>query len=271
MTIKIGTNKHELTNAFIMVDGVKRHIIEIKVPTSGGNKSVWTAYDDKTKAPGPKRLKKGTMQEGFFGVFPNSEIMDGKTIAAKTGLTEGSLLNNDTDWLKFAWKGKILLRPQKPVRNNFDWDMLNEKGLVFGTEIEHNGVKYKVRLHHGAVNDPFNNDAPDKEAKGSEYNRLILPLFLERKNNSWVNPEYVESDLSDWGAYYTHAEMGVVSDSVGCQVLCIESRKDRPVYHSYRGGVRDSVSLMGSKLKTVPQTHPTFSTSGWIPILEVIE
>lgn len=42
MTIKIGTNKHELTNAYAMVDGVKRRIIEIKVPTSSGNKSVWT-------------------------------------------------------------------------------------------------------------------------------------------------------------------------------------------------------------------------------------
>ena len=42
MTIKIGTNKHVLTNAFVMVDGVKRQIVEIKVPTVGGNKSVWT-------------------------------------------------------------------------------------------------------------------------------------------------------------------------------------------------------------------------------------
>lgn len=42
MTIKIGTNKHELINAYVMVDGVKRQIVEIKVPTSGGNKSVWT-------------------------------------------------------------------------------------------------------------------------------------------------------------------------------------------------------------------------------------
>lgn len=41
MTIKIGTNKHELINAYVMVDGVKRQIIEIKVPTRSGNRSVW--------------------------------------------------------------------------------------------------------------------------------------------------------------------------------------------------------------------------------------
>ncbi|HHV41313.1 MAG TPA: hypothetical protein GXX72_00455, partial [Clostridiaceae bacterium] len=46
------------------------------------------AYDDLTGSPGPKNLISGTMQEGFFGEVPASELITGDALASECGISQ---------------------------------------------------------------------------------------------------------------------------------------------------------------------------------------
>lgn len=94
MTIKIGANKHELTDAFVMVSGVKRQIVEIKVPTVGGNKSVWTSEMTLAKLPVGARVKYSGSK------YYNKEIIYIKLEDGHYGNNETTLLSEKIICLK---------------------------------------------------------------------------------------------------------------------------------------------------------------------------
>ena len=105
-------------------------------------------------------------------------------------------INDDVNWLVFSDNGIEKLIPKKPLCFGVPWGFIKIKGLIDGSKtITIDGKTYKIRLMK-AYNDKFdvnkgnfnNNSKDGSPEKGSEWNRMILPLIgvdgEEKYNNS---------------------------------------------------------------------------------------
>ena len=104
-----------------------------------------TAPDDHTNAPGGKVLLKGDRNCGFYGFVqphefglindneePNN-IFNGDNLALAIGLSQGVSVYKNVPWMKFSWRGKILLIPMRVLRTNLSWDRIYLTGAVYGS------------------------------------------------------------------------------------------------------------------------------------------
>jgi hypothetical protein len=80
----------------------------------------------------PDTLSFGTMNRGFFGIIPASAFITGDNLCSELGITQGTAQFSDTDWLKFAFQGDILITPMKPIRYGISWNAIYNAGAVYG-------------------------------------------------------------------------------------------------------------------------------------------
>lgn len=224
-----------------------------------------TIADDTKLSPGPIILAKGTMQEGYFGLVTSAEMITGDALTTLVGITQGTSQNSTTNWLKFAYKGKVLFVAQKPIRYSLSWDSINAVGAVTGTkQVAIKSLNYKVRLLQGALTNPSENNAADLGAKGSEWNRLMLAVHEQVKNKNWAYPAYVESDIQDFGTYFTDADLITKSSfGNGSYSWCQETTKS----DSSARVIRGYTGVSNSSWDTSSTVHATY---GWRPVLELI-
>jgi hypothetical protein len=157
--------------------------------------------------PGPSTLIAGDMQAGYFGTVSANDFITGNALCSAIGLSAGISQFSNTDWLKFAYKGKIQFVAMKPIRYNLSWDRINSAGAIYGKNITIDGLTYKVRSFRGAEHDPTNSYADtDKDAIGSEWNDLMLPIHAEATTGSWTHPQYVGT-VPNWGIGFTDADL----------------------------------------------------------------
>ncbi|HCF71936.1 MAG TPA: hypothetical protein DER33_10220 [Syntrophomonas sp.] len=105
--------------------------------------------DDYRGSPGGQLLTHGNMTNGgYFGRYTG--IVTGNALAAAVGTSIGTsqiYLNNNIDWVKFGYEGKILFIARKPIRRAISWNDLNNIGCVYGTkQVTFDGITYKCRL-----------------------------------------------------------------------------------------------------------------------------
>lgn len=221
--------------------------------------------DDVSGSPGSPYLLDGTIQAGYFGLVPASDLFTATALSAAVGISVGIVQHDATPWLKFAWKGKILFRPQKAIRHTISWDNINSAGCVMGTKtISKDGKAYRVRLMQGALTNPSAGTAPDLGAKGSEWNRLMLPIHEQATTGAWTYPSFAEAAVVGWGIGFTDADL-LTQNSYGSGsfVWCQETRSDNTSNRVTRGfnGVTNS-SASASSVANV--------NYGWAPVLELI-
>lgn len=226
-----------------------------------------SANDDKYGTPGNVMLLAGDMQAGYFGTVPASEFIDGNTLASILGISVGTSQYPNTDWLKFGYKEKILFSPMKPIRHSISWNNIGSANALFGNKtIEIKGFTYKVRLWRGTEHDPANsysNDA-DRDAIGSEWNNLMLPIHEHAATGNWYNPAYA-GNVEDWGIGLTDADLITASSyGNGFRSWCIETSDSYELDAIVRGrnGVSDILSLRKST---------GLPNDGWRPVLELVE
>lgn len=214
--------------------------------------------DDLSGSPGNNFLIAGSMDAGYFGTVPASELWTGSQLSSEVGISQGTIQFNDTPWLKFALDGKILFRPMKSFRNAISWDTINSAGCVFGTKtVTKNGLTYKVRLMRGALTDPSKNTDPDRGAKGSEWNRLMLPIHIQAKDKSWSLPENVEADTPYWGIDFTNEDLQGLA-------WCQETAETLSTQRVMRGGNNGPSSLILYSSSAVQAVRT------WAPVLELV-
>ena len=106
--------------------------------------------DDLLGSPGSPYLISGTMQEGFFGEVPASELITGDALASECGISQGTSQFSSEGWLKFAYQGKIQFVAKKPIRHSISWDAINTANCVYGDSgdktVVIGGKTYKVTL-----------------------------------------------------------------------------------------------------------------------------
>lgn len=244
----------------------------------GANRASATpqAYDDLTGSPGPSNLIGGTMQAGFFGEVPASELFTASQIASACGITQGTAQHENEPWLKFAYEGKILFRPRKAIRHSISWDAINTAKCVYdgsdGKTVTKDGKQYRVRLMRGALTDPSKNEDADRGAKGSEWNKLMLPIHEQAIDKSWAYSAYVEDNVPIWAHNLGTGANGMYSDADlmthynhgnGSYVWQQETTSSNASHRVNRGdgGVSGSYSNTSSYAA---------SNVGWAPVLELL-
>lgn len=217
-------------------------------------------FDDNSGSAGSNMLIAGTMQQGYFGTVLASELWTGTQLSSAVGISQGTIQFDDTPWLKFALDGKILFRPMKAFRRSISWDAINTAGCVFGTKtVAKNGLTYKVRLMKTGGVDPMAG-YNGSHVRGHEWNRLMLPIHIQAKDESWAYPSNVERDVPYWGIDFTDGDLHTHNSfGNGTYVWCQETYAYNRLIRGYNG-----VSFSGSD---PPQG--VLIGYGWAPVLEL--
>lgn len=219
--------------------------------------------DDKTGSPGSAKLIAGDMNYGYFGIVPVSDLWSGTELASLVGITQGTAQFNDVGYLKMASEGKVIFKSLKTYRHTISHDHINSAGCVDGTkQVAKNGINFKVRLMKGG-----NGNASDVVAgpKGSEWNKLMLPIHIKAKDQSWAYPDNVTMPTEYWGIDFTDADLQTHRDhGNGSYQWCQETFHSNASYRVYRGDA-------GVSYSNTTASSTASAGSGWSPVLEVIE
>lgn len=181
--------------------------------------------------PGPQTLLRGDFERGWFGEVSPSLLFNGDELALRAGLASaGSVINVNTNWLKFAHKGKILFMPKLPIRYQVSWNQVLAAGCVYGNDsevpnplpsgavitpqgkiLEVNGDRFLVRLPKGAKTNPAvlvmvsnHIDVTNGGADGSEWNDCMLSICnTVPASQTWGNLDNIpDYDLVGGGQYH---------------------------------------------------------------------
>ena len=231
-------------------------------------------------------------------LIPASDMITGADLASALGITQGTLINSETPWIRFDSRytpnGKTLYVPLKPIRYSISWDNIYLAGAVYGDGLlagesgaEHhnltsssgsdltatrqdasitiNDTTYNVRLLRGAADDPTNSfDDGDRGSIGpeNEWNALMLPIHERAKTGNWNYSQYAPNDVEDWGVGFSGADLITHYDfGNGSYSWCQETRDTDVSQRVLRG--YDGVSTLGAK-----NSASTASGRGWRPALE---
>lgn len=233
--------------------------------------------DDPSGSPGAKNLIAGTMQAGFFGEVPASEFFTASQIASAVGITQGTAQHENEPWLKFAYEGKILFRPRKAIRHSISWKTINAAECVYGDSdgktVTKDGKQYRVRLMRGALTDPSRYGDSDRGAKGSEWNKLMLPIHERSIDKSWAYPTHVEDNVPIWAhnlgtganGMYSDADLMTHYNHGNGSYVWQQERPDHDLSSNRvdrgGGGVSFSASGTSSDARVI---------RGWAPVLELV-
>ena len=216
--------------------------------------------------PGPTTLRGGNLQAGFYGEVPTSEFITGDELARRIGLTAGTSQFSTEPWLKFSYMGKVEFVAKKPFRHSIPWDNINAVNAVFGNRtIDINGFTYKVRLIKGKTEgkQSDSNSAKGDISKGSEWNKLILPIHKNAPSN-WKYPNNVNSPTENWNVGYTDVDLATdnINDN-GFFSWCQE----------YGGGKGTRLVRGSSGVSNSDSGFPSFVYPfiGWRPVLELVD
>lgn len=210
-------------------------------------------------------------------------FITGSALASAIGLSTGVLINDNTPWLEFLYKGKTLFVPKLPIRNSISWGSVYQRGAVYGTDTDTDpvynpaltrvvqnarvtvgGDQYRVRLFNGSSTNPYQGEATwDPKLMGpSEWNDLWFQIVDDPVTRKLVgyNGPLIENP-------YTPADVGFGDHpSTGQYTLVKEVAKavsgiSRIVNRGYRTSCAAfSVANAGQALDYV----------GWRPVLEKI-
>ena len=232
---------------------------------------------DLTGSPGPEFLIAGTVEEGFFGEVPSSELITGDALASECGISQGTSQFSTEPWLKFSYKGEILFVAKKPIRYSISWDAINTANCVYGDSgdkiVVIGGKTYKATLMRALepTNDPKTVASGSSGAVNhhSEWNRLMCQIHEEAINGSWGYPNNIESDIgilehslgSGNQGMYNNADL-VVTSGNGRVSQCQEmSTSTSNRLHRGYFGLSNSGNITSSR---------TNSSEGWRPVLRLI-
>lgn len=128
--------------------------------------------------PGPQEIIAGTAMNGFFGEVSTADLINGVDLSASIGLTNGTNINIDEPWLKFAHQGRILFIAKKILRSSIPWNAISTPvPITIGNN------NYSSRIIYD------NNDY-------SEWNDLIYKVHIDDPTGSnWWNYQNADMDI----------------------------------------------------------------------------
>ena len=227
---------------------------------------MWQKIDDLTGSPGPKALRGGNLQAGFFGEVPVSEFITGDELARRIGLTAGVSQFSDEPWLKFSYLGKVEFVAKKIFRHSISWNDINAANAALGDKIINIGDKrYKVRLMKGKTEGKQSDRSAYKGTicHNSEWNRLMLPIHTKAPSN-WAYKDNVNSPTENWGVGYTNGELMTYFNAGSGSYSWCQEYGESSDFRLYRG-------FVGVSSSNTAFPYKSDTDYGWRPVLELID
>ena len=231
-----------------------------------GGGILWQKIDDLTGSPGPKELRGGNLQAGFYGEVPGKDFITGDELARRIGLTVGVSQYSNEPWLKFSYLGKVEFVAKKSFRYAISYNDIAAANAVYGNKmVQINGLKYKVRLmkykSEGKQDDKSSYRGTINH--NSEWNRLMLPIH-ENAPSNWKYPKNVNSPTENWNINYSSKDFtGYTNDMKGITVWCQDF------------GSGDDNHICGRLLvPSYPDINSDYRNEeflGWRPVLELVD
>lgn len=216
--------------------------------------------------PGPTTLVAGTMADGYFGTLTAAEMFTSSELAALVGLTNvGTVLNENTRWIKAALDNKVYYYPMLPLRSFMEWGDFNSRNLVShsqGTVVTKNGFKFKMGLFTASnmagvvASQPVN--IPSGTAT-SFFNRLIYRICAETPPGATVT-KYANFTLTELGM-----DAIVGNNPAGTCFICQEGVVGS--YNQRNGGGGASGGAAWYTWQTAVNRVDVYR--GWRPLLEL--
>ena len=88
--------------------------------------------------PGPKTLKNGSAELGYFGEVSPTELFSLGELRRQLNFWGGTDNATYPTWIKMFLSGKVIYFPTQPLAVGMSWNILYAAGLVYGTDS--NGV-----------------------------------------------------------------------------------------------------------------------------------
>lgn len=248
---------------------------------------LFSGMESQSTGPGPQT----PIVDGFYGEVSSAELFSGDDLALLLGVTEGSPINSDAGWLKFAHNDKILFIAKQPFRHSITWEHLYSRGVVYGTDdtgkapygtptnqltkVSRSGSEFIVRLMTGANADPFPESDPlfftadmyqMDVGGGSEWNDLIYRIHQavpsDPTTDGFVADRHGGPQVGANWANYTDGDI-VVGGGLGRASWCQEQSDVYSAVRVYRGLY--GVAYFGRQTAT-----GVLSSLGWRPVLELV-
>jgi hypothetical protein len=148
------------------------------------------AYPD--SGPGPKSLKFGDTNAGYFGTVTQTELFTAAEVIAATGLSPAKqIADANMLWVKFFWKGKVIYYPTQQVSNDLSWNQYSAANVVYSnansktlTKTSNNKQRtFRIRLPLATLTDP----ADRTVNKTSEFYALFAKVIaIGVTNAGWA-------------------------------------------------------------------------------------
>lgn len=125
-------------NSYSDPDVVRGQVYHYRIETYKGADKAITPNLQVTAVPymgpGPQTLIAGDMECGFFGELTSVDFISYADFIALVGTGGTANVATGGKWLKFAYKGKILIVSMAEAAKNISWNTLYNKGLVYGVD-----------------------------------------------------------------------------------------------------------------------------------------
>lgn len=132
---------------------------------------------------------------GILGQVSNSSFITYEKLALETGLTHGTLINNDAGYIKFYWHGMVLLVSEKPAR----------LGITPTTVESQTKASYRTDLGHG--------DLKKINFDGKYYIPGLINVW--RYIPGATSATAIGSHQTEWGELMMRVTQGFVNDTKG--------------------------------------------------------
>jgi hypothetical protein len=149
----------------------------------------------KPKPVGPPLLF-GNEELGYYGRVPSTEFITYYQLAAALSLPSmGDYNLPAVEWLRFAYKGKVLYIPRANHIRTISWQAVANQGFLAGRTLTVQGKQYKTRMVNGGV---------DANAD-SEWRSLMCRVVAGSVTGQpdWDNYELKDINFSSLGSFNT--------------------------------------------------------------------
>ena len=146
--------------------------------------------------PGPQVLIGGDASAGYFGEFTPAEFVTPEVIMNMNKPTLGKLINGTNNWLKFVYRGKILLVCKYAAWQNVRRTDLQAVNIYPGVEITVGANKFIHRCMRIDIVDPtlipgltVHPPGSNKNLDQSEWGSLMFPVLSQAAGGlgRWAN------------------------------------------------------------------------------------
>lgn len=144
--------------------------------------------------PGPTELAVGDWEAGYFGEIEVNDFLPIKLLKQTVGLplTNGTITDKATNWLKMAYKGKILFIPDNVIGEGY-WLSLYNLGLVYG-DLDKSKIPQIIKTSYSEV--------PQNKRVVVGNDEYIFRLPRSRKDPSSISTSPNDMGGGEWDMVY---------------------------------------------------------------------